>query len=102
MGKLAQTDRQIAAVRDKEPPRDYAVAKCVEAWDDLSTCRPVGMAVGAIPVTAIWALCDRRGYDREVSDVIEHVIRTLDVERSHTEAAKAAADHAQGKGRGKR
>lgn len=76
--------------------------RCIQAWEDLSTCRSIGFAAGPIPVTAIWAWCDRRGLDDEAAELVEHVIRTLDVQRAEAEAAKTAdrtARGAQAKGR---
>lgn len=82
MGRLAQNAQQIAAIQEQEPRRDYAVMRCVRAWADLSTCRPIGMTVGPIRVTDIWTWCDRHGLDRDVAEVVIDVIRTLDIERA--------------------
>lgn len=72
--------------------------RCTEAWHDLSTERPVGFAVGAIPVSKIWGWCDRKGLDHEAADILTHVIRKLDADQSRAAARKAELDAATGKG----
>lgn len=85
-----QNERLITEARAKEPPLDYAMARCLDAWQDLSTCRPIGMAVGPIPWTAIVAWCEFHELDREITAVVVHVIRTLDIQRAVAERAKQA------------
>jgi hypothetical protein len=68
----------------------------VSAYVALSTCRPGGMGVMPIPITAIWAWCDRKGYTDDVADHFERVIRTVD--RIKVEAANSGrTDAATGK-----
>lgn len=83
---------------EKEPERDLAVQLCLRAWWETGTCRVVGMAVGPIPVTAIWEWCDRHGFDDEAREIMTHVIRQLDNDRAEAEAAKAEIERARGKG----
>lgn len=92
---------RIATILEKRPPRDYAVSRCLEAWADLSTERPVGFAVGAIPWSRIVAWCEFHGLDREASQVLIHVIRKLDIDRAEAQAAEDARKKATG-GKGKR
>jgi len=63
------------------------MAICINAWHELSTCRPIGMAVGAIPVTAILAWCEAEEFDREATRIMKHVIRQLDNDHAEREAA---------------
>lgn len=86
----------IAQIEEAQPPRDYAVAQCVRAWHELGTERQLGFAVGPIPVSKVWAWCDRHGLDGEAEDVLVHVIRTLDNERARAAAAQAAIKTAGG------
>lgn len=51
---------------------------CIKAWSELVTCRPIGMTVGAIPVTAVLALCAADGLDREATAIVREVIRIVD------------------------
>lgn len=53
---------------------------CIRAWNDLSTCRPIGMTTGPIPWTAIASWCEwHEDYlDREASMQLIDVIRQLD------------------------
>lgn len=97
-----QIDRDLAKIAASEPPRDYAVTRCVQAWNDLSTCRPIGMAVGPIPWTSIVTWCEYHGFDREASDVMLYVIRQLDAERAEREAKDAEIARATGRGKGAR
>lgn len=93
-------ERQLADIYGKEPPADYAIMRCVRAWDDLSTERPVGFSVGAIPVRAIvWWCRDYQGLDRDVTEIVVHVIRTLDNERATAAAQDAAIKEATGRDR---
>lgn len=51
--RVARAEPRIAAIYAAEPEREAAVAVCLRAWADLSTCRGIGMAAGPIPWTAI-------------------------------------------------
>lgn len=95
---LAQTRVRIASILEQRPALDYAMSRCLEAWGDLSTERPIGFAVGAIPVSKIWAWCDRRGMDYESAEILVHVIRRLDNERAERQAAEDAKKKATGIG----
>jgi len=86
-------------VRSGEPDTDDAVAICIEAWNDLSTCRAIGMAVGAIPVTAIYQWAEMEDLDREATRMLKRVIRQLDNDRAEAAAAKYRLETATG-GRG--
>lgn len=67
------------------------MAMCIEAWDDLQSCRPLGFGVaGFIPYTAITAWADRAGLDLELFNLLKAVLRQLDRDRAAAEAAKAA------------
>jgi hypothetical protein len=67
------------------------VALCLTAWAELSTCRPIGMAVGPIPWTAIIAWARFHGLDREATGVLVTVIRRLDNDRAERDASKEHA-----------
>lgn len=56
------------------------------------------MALGPIPVIAIWEWSDRHGLDDEAREIMTHVIRRLDNDRAEAEAAKAEIERARGKG----
>lgn len=81
-----------------EPPRDYAVVRCVEAWCDLTTTRGIGMAVGPIPWDKIVKWCEFHGLDHEGTKIMIQVIRKLDVDRANAAAAKANLEKARGPG----
>lgn len=91
--KLCRERLQIFAT---EPPRDHAVDRCVAAWHELATCRPVGFGVGLIPFTAIVAWAEVEGMDRESTTLLRRVIRYVDNERAKVEAARASLERAQG------
>lgn len=88
--------RELDQIYATEPEHGYAVATCIRAWRELSTCRPIGMAVGHIPIRDIWAWCDRRGFDPEASAMIESVIMQLDQERAERDAQERAIKKAGG------
>lgn len=81
-----------------EPPRDYAMNLCIQAWGDLNTCRTIGMVAGPIPWTAIAKWCEWHAeeLDRSAAMTLIHVIRQLDIDRAEREAAKRAIDAALG------
>lgn len=82
----ASPDEQ--AILDRQPPHDDGVALCLTAWAELSTCRPIGMAVGPIPWTAIIEWARFHGLDREATGVLVSVIRRLDNDRAEREHSK--------------
>lgn len=85
----ARIVRDLQVILDKEPEMDFQIARCVNAWHDLGTCRAIGMAVGPIPVTAVYAWCEVEGFDLESTRIVKTVIRHVDGERSAREASKA-------------
>lgn len=92
-------DRRLDEIAATEPERDHQITMCIKAWHELGTTRGIGMAMGPIPVTAIYVWCDVEGFDREATMLMKNVIRLLDNDRAEREAAKAAADKARGKDR---
>lgn len=72
---------------------------CVKAWDELGTCRGIGMAVGAIPCTETIKWCEFHRFDYEQTVQIMWVIAKLDSDRAEAEAARRRLD-ALGGGRG--
>lgn len=101
MAKVAEFDRLLANERKEQPELSYAAQRCVQAWNDLSTCRSVGMSMGPIPITAIWAWCDRQELDAEAAAIVEHVIRRLDIGHAEAAAAKREVTDATGPARAK-
>jgi len=57
------------------------------------------MALGPIPVTAIYAWCEAEGFDRESTMILKRVILYLDSERAAAEVSKRALANATGAGR---
>lgn len=51
---------------------------CLRAWNDLNTCRSIGMSVGPVPVTAILQWCAAEELDREATSIMREVIRAAD------------------------
>ena len=87
----------------EQPPIDHAVRLCVDAWSDLSTCRPVitsmaGCYFGAVPWTSIVAWCDwhQDVLDRDAAMQLITVIRQLDNEHAEREARQRAIANAGG------
>lgn len=66
-------------ILDRCPDYDEVVADVLRALNDLDTCRPVGLAIGPIPITAVWQYLDRQGYDRGASAILSRAI--LDADR---------------------
>lgn len=83
-------DRAIAHIRAEEPYRDIVIDRYVNAWNDLSTCRQVGMAMGPIPFDkiVIWAEVHRLDYEEIL--LLNHVIRQLDNDHAEREESKRA------------
>lgn len=50
----------------------------LSAFNELSTCRPIGMAAGPIPWTAIVAYAQSYGMDEEAEDYLRQMVRALD------------------------
>lgn len=62
-----------------------------EAYEELATCRTVGMVAGPIPWTAIRAWGERYGLTLEEEEELREYIRTLDavmLERAPSKGAK--------------
>lgn len=78
----------------RQPPQDEAMGVCLSAWDDLSTCRPVGMAEGRIPWTACDRWCERHGLDDAAARLLWAVIKRCDIEELERRAfeARSGAD----------
>lgn len=91
-----QNERQIAQIVAGEPPRDFAVIQVLSCWADMSTERSIGMAEGAIPWSAIVRWCEVNEFDREATQIMTHVIRTLDNDRARARAAEAEQRKALG------
>lgn len=94
--RRAQNEQQITKITATEPPRDYAVMQVLRCWADLSTERTVGMAEGAMPWRAIVAWCEFEGFDHEATQLMIHVIRSLDIDRARATAAEAERKRALG------
>jgi len=56
-----------------------AVLFVARTYQDLDTCRPLGMIAGRIPITEIWNFVDRHpGLDAEAGAVVVAAIRYMD------------------------
>jgi len=51
-----------------------------EAFQELGTCRPVGMGEGQIPWTAIRQYAEAYGFEGEEFDILLEIIRAMDGE----------------------
>jgi hypothetical protein len=71
--------RQIARERD-EQIGDGAVETIVRAWNDLQTCRPIGMIAGLIPWTAMDRWCEVEQLDEDGRRIVIQALRWLDIE----------------------
>jgi hypothetical protein len=95
---LQRAEQQLETLLASEPERDFAAARCCEAWYDLTTERPVhpygmgGSVVGAIPWRAMVAWCEFHELDRDSARTLVSVLRHLDVERSERETAQRAME----------
>ena len=70
---------EARAVLDAEPEQDDAMGLVLLAWDDLLTCRPLGMDLGPVPWSAAMDWCDRHGLDAQGARVVWSVIRRIDL-----------------------
>jgi hypothetical protein len=68
------------AKKNNPPECDYGTMYMLRAYVRLDTCRPGGMEVMSIPVSAIWAWCDRKLHaaSDEVVDHFERVMCAVD------------------------
>ncbi|MEO7095149.1 MAG: hypothetical protein ABI175_17950, partial [Polyangiales bacterium] len=76
---IEQMGGEAREIIEAEPPQTDAMGVVLNAWNDLSTCRQVGMSEGWIPWTAADRWCTRHGLDDDESRVLWRVIRKLDI-----------------------
>jgi hypothetical protein len=89
--KHREPSRSERDILDEQPETDEAVSVCVEAWHDLHSERPLGMAgAGLIPWRSMLEWARFHGLDREAAKVLITVLRKLDHDRAEREASKAA------------
>jgi hypothetical protein len=93
---IAAVDNLIEAAKLEEPECDEAMLTCIHAWNDLGTCRYIGMAVGAIPWWAIVWWAEFYGLEHEQARVLVDVIRQLDNDRAAVELAKERLKRTRG------
>lgn len=73
----------------REPRLDYAMQLCVDAWFDLGTERYIGFgACGPIPGSKVREWAADRQLDRDLSRLLQRVIRKLDITHLDREASK--------------
>jgi hypothetical protein len=65
-------------VLEKRPERDPSVVFAIDAYHDVSTCRPVGFGVAPIPTTAIRGWCRQHGLDHDATEFLTGAIRYVD------------------------
>lgn len=84
--------RTLDGILETAPERDYAIDLCVRAWNELDTCRSIGMEAGAIPWTAIAQWCDWHAdeLDRDAALQLIDVIRQIDKDRADRRARERA------------
>lgn len=84
-------DPEEQRILDAQPEQDEAMAVCLQAWRDLSTCRPLGFSgAGPIPWTALVAWLDRSGLDAGAASVVQAVIARLDNDFLDAQASERA------------
>lgn len=66
------------AILDAEPFSDETVIDALRGFQDTSTNRQIGLAIGPIPDSAIWDWCDRHGLDAEAAQIFHRGIRIAD------------------------
>lgn len=76
-------ERETAAGRDvpaflKRPDLEPGLDFYMVAFNELSTCRQMGMSVGPIPWDAVQAYADSFGLDDETADTLLRMVRALD------------------------
>lgn len=92
-------------VPDKyRPPPDPGPAEVfyLSAFNELSTCRQIGLGVGSIPWTAIVKLAKYYGFGDHLTKVLLATVRAMDqvyLEWSDKKAAEKASSGRQGKGK---
>ena len=66
-----------------------------QAWNDLNSCREIGMDVGPIPWTAVDRYAIRYGLGADEHDLLWHSVKVLDsVYRDHQETERKKQKHA--------
>lgn len=81
--------REILA---QEPEQDDAMGVVLNAWDDMSTCRPVGMSEGRIPWDKVRLWGKDHGLDRDARRILWSVIKRIDIEELERRAFEAKAN----------
>lgn len=90
---IEQMGGEARAILDAQPPHDDAMGVVFNAWNDLSTCRPVGFGgEGRIPWTACDRWCERHDMDDDAARILWTVIARLDIEEMERRAFEARAD----------
>lgn len=79
-----------AEILARRPAHDELVDDVMQAISDLGTERSIGMALGPIPITAVWSYWERRGLDAAAVQIMTSA--TLQGDRAYlaTYAKKAA------------
>ncbi len=78
-------------ILDEQPEVDDAMRLCIQAWQDLGTERPIGIAgAGVIPFRATLAWAQYHRLDRDATEILMTVINRLDCDRAQREASKAS------------
>ena len=72
-----------------EPFFDEQIAFFVRAWNQLGTCRAIGMVAGPIPWTATEQWCTAEALDDDARELVHDVITYLDGLRAESEHGKA-------------
>jgi hypothetical protein len=60
------------------PLLDAAAQLVVDCWNDVDSCRSIGMVLGPIPYTAVVLWSDRNGLDPDVADMLWGAIKIVD------------------------
>jgi hypothetical protein len=88
-GRVANA--QELAILSEEPDSDPAVAIAIRAWNEVSTCRAIGMSIGPVPVSAIDSWCDRHGLDFDVAEHLKAALLYVDGDYMARMAARQKA-----------
>lgn len=80
-----------------EPELDDQCWLVLEAWQELDSCRPIGMfGTGKIPLPDIYTWGEFNGLDHELMQMVATAIRYLDAQRLE----RIASEYAQRNGGG--
>lgn len=71
----------------------------LKGFEELDTCRSIGLSKGQIPWTAIYQYCSFLGFDQELAYEFNLIIRMIDIELLNYEADKAEQKRIGDKGR---